>query len=59
MFSSDLQVSTECVALQTNAEGKPNGDAVVTFGTRTEAERAIVERNRRHLGNRFIELFMA
>jgi epithelial splicing regulatory protein 1/2 len=54
-----LQVTHECIQLQTNAEGKPNGDAIVTFGTRLEAERAIVERNRRHLGNRFIELFMA
>ena len=52
-------MTAECVQLQTNAEGKPNGDAVVTFATRAEAERAIIERNRRHLGNRFIELFMA
>jgi len=40
-------------------EGKPNGDALITFSSRFEAERAIVEKNRRHLGNRFIELFMA
>ncbi|KAK7469863.1 hypothetical protein BaRGS_00036141 [Batillaria attramentaria] len=58
-FQGFSEVTPEGVQLQTNAEGKPNGDAVVTFLTRSEAERAIVERNRRHLGNRFIELFMA
>ncbi|KAL8612408.1 hypothetical protein ACOMHN_008393 [Nucella lapillus] len=58
-FQGFPEVTAECVQLQTNAEGKPNGDAVVTFTTRAEAERAIIERNRRHLGNRFIELFMA
>lgn len=57
-FSAD-QVTPECVQLQRNTEGKLNGDALITFLSRGEAERAIVERNRRHLGNRFIELFMA
>ncbi|XP_025115002.1 epithelial splicing regulatory protein 1-like isoform X3 [Pomacea canaliculata] len=58
-FQGFPEVTPECVQLQRNTEGKLNGDALITFLSRGEAERAIVERNRRHLGNRFIELFMA
>ncbi|BFZ19205.1 hypothetical protein BsWGS_22244 [Bradybaena similaris] len=58
-FQGFPEVGPECVTIQTNLEGKPNGDALITFSSRLEAERAIVERSRRHLGNRFIELFMA
>ena len=54
-----LQVGPDTISIQTNLEGKPNGDALISFSSRLEAERAIVEKNRRHLGNRFVELFMA
>lgn len=54
-----LQVSPECVQIQQNNDGRPNGDALVTFASRCEAERAITERNRHNIGSRYIELFMA
>lgn len=46
------------VQLQRGADGKPTGEAYVTFGSRAEAERAVVERNRKPFGNRFVELRM-
>lgn len=37
-----VQLSTECVQLQRNPlNGQPTGDALITFHTRTEAERAV------------------
>ncbi|XP_046354450.1 epithelial splicing regulatory protein 1-like isoform X1 [Haliotis cracherodii] len=58
-FQGFPEVSPDTVQLQHSADGKPNGDALITFSSRAEGERAIIEKNRRHLGNRFIELFMA
>ncbi|XP_041376014.1 epithelial splicing regulatory protein 1-like isoform X2 [Gigantopelta aegis] len=57
-FQGFSEVTADTVQLQTGGDGKPTGDALITFSSRAEAERAIMERNRRHLGNRFIELFM-
>jgi hypothetical protein len=53
-----FQVTAECVQIQRAANGSPTGDALVTFGTRMEAERAVVEKNRVPLGPRPIELFL-
>ncbi|GAB1600064.1 epithelial splicing regulatory protein 1-like isoform X4 [Argonauta hians] len=53
------QVSPESIQIQQSTDGRPNGDALVTFSSRCEAERAITERNRNSIGNRFVELFMA
>ncbi|XP_055892353.1 epithelial splicing regulatory protein 1-like isoform X1 [Biomphalaria glabrata] len=58
-FQGFPEVGPDTISIQTNLEGRPNGDALISFTSRLEAERAIVEKNRRHLGNRFIELFMA
>lgn len=38
------------------ADGQMTGDAFVTFGSRAEAERAVAERNRKVLHNRFIDI---
>ncbi|ESO87821.1 hypothetical protein LOTGIDRAFT_89554, partial [Lottia gigantea] len=57
-FQGFPEVNPDTIQLQRNAEGKPNGDALITFSSRMEAERAILERNRRMLGSRFIELFL-
>jgi len=32
---------------------------MVSFTSRAEAERAILEKNKQHIGTRYIELFMA
>jgi RNA recognition motif-containing protein len=40
-----------------DGNGRPSGDAWVTFASVEEASRAVMERNRQHLGSRYIELF--
>ncbi|KAG0430033.1 hypothetical protein HPB47_023058 [Ixodes persulcatus] len=58
-FQGFPELTTDCIQIQRNTDGRPNGEAVVTFPTRAEAERAIQEKNRQNIGNRYIELFMA
>jgi epithelial splicing regulatory protein 1/2 len=57
--SGPTMLTTDCIQLQRNGDGRPNGEAVVTFPSRADAERAIQEKNRQNIGNRYIELFMA
>ncbi|XP_023221970.1 RNA-binding protein fusilli-like isoform X1 [Centruroides sculpturatus] len=58
-FQGIAELSPECIQLQRNGDGRPNGEALVTFPSRADAERAIQEKNRHNMGNRYIELFMA
>ncbi|XP_043222924.1 epithelial splicing regulatory protein 1-like isoform X2 [Amphibalanus amphitrite] len=58
-FFEGFEIAPECIQLQQNAEGQPSGEAMVSFASRTEAERAILEKNKQHIGTRYIELFMA
>jgi len=58
-FFNGWELTTDCIQLQRNGDGRPNGEAVVTFPSRADAERAIQEKNRQNIGNRYIELFMA
>ena len=47
------------IQIQRGPDGRPSGEAYITFGSRGEAERAIVERNRKLLQSRLVELHMA
>ena len=47
------------VQLLKGPDGRPAGEAYITFGSRVEAERAVTERNRKMIGNRFVEMHMA
>ena len=47
------------VQLLKGPDGRPAGEAYITFGSRVEAERAVTERNRKMIGNRFVEMNMA
>lgn len=58
-FHGFPELTPECIQLQRNGDGRPSGEAVVSFPSRAEAERAIQEKNRQNIGNRYIELFMA
>lgn len=51
------QLNADCVQIQRNALSQPTGDALVTFGTRQDAERALTERNHHLLHQRQIELY--
>lgn len=42
-------LSPECIQLQRNGDGRPNGEALVTFPSRADAERAIQEKNRHNI----------
>ena len=50
---------TPDVQIQRTPDGRSTGEVYVTFGSRAEAERAVTERNRKVMLNRFIELHMA
>ncbi|CAG2103057.1 unnamed protein product [Medioppia subpectinata] len=57
--SGPTMLTTDCIQIGRNGDGRPNGEGVVTFPSRADAERAIQEKNRQNIGNRYIELFMA
>jgi len=44
--------------MQRGCDGRQTGEAIVAFPSRADAERAILEKNRQSLGNRYVELFM-
>ena len=47
----------ESCRIGTDGTGRASGDAWVSFATKEEASRAVMERNRQHLGSRYVELF--
>lgn len=58
--SSTTVLTTDCIPMQRNGDVRPNSEAIVPFpAARIEAERALQEKNRQNLSNRYIELFMA
>jgi len=46
----------DSLQLGVDALGRPSGEAWLTFGSGEEALRAVRERNRHYLGNRYLEL---
>ncbi|XP_077542465.1 epithelial splicing regulatory protein 2-like [Haemaphysalis longicornis] len=52
-------LTADRVHMRRKPNGRPSGEAIVTFPTRLEAERAVKQRNLRKMGNRYIELFIA
>ena len=50
---------TPDIQVQRGPDGRSTGEAYVTFGSRAEAEKAVVERNRKIIGNRYVEIHMA
>jgi heterogeneous nuclear ribonucleoprotein F/H/epithelial splicing regulatory protein 1/2 len=40
-------------------DGRPSGEAWVTFASPTEAQRALLGMNHKNIGNRYVELFAA
>ncbi|OWF42033.1 epithelial splicing regulatory protein 1-like isoform X1 [Mizuhopecten yessoensis] len=57
-FGGFPEVTPESIQLQALPDGRPNGEAVVTFVTRGEAERAIIQLNKNTIGNCVIDLFL-
>lgn len=48
----------ESVKIGQDPDGRSSGEAWISFGTDEEARRAVNDRNRQHLGNRYVELFV-
>lgn len=57
-FNGFQNLTVDSVHIQRNADGRPNGEAIVAFPTRAEAERAVRTKHRHHIGSRYIELFI-
>jgi len=53
-----LQVDPNDVKMGFNRDGRPSGDALVTFPSSELAKSAVREKNRKHLGRRYVELFI-
>ncbi|XP_059471623.1 RNA-binding protein fusilli isoform X3 [Neocloeon triangulifer] len=51
-------ITQDCIQMQRGCDGRPTGEAIVAFPSRAGAERAILEKNRQSVGNRYVELFM-
>ena len=58
-FFRGFDILPHSVQLGMNPDGRQSGEAWATFGSPEEAQRAIFERNRQHLGNRYVEIFPA
>ena len=59
LFFKGIYEAIPDIQIVMGPDGKPAGEVRVTFGSRTEAERAIIECNQKMIGNRCIELHMA
>ncbi|XP_077983480.1 epithelial splicing regulatory protein 1-like isoform X1 [Glandiceps talaboti] len=57
-FFQGYGVPHQNVQLQYNQDGRPNGDALVAFHSADLAVQVIQEKNRQHLGSRYVELYM-
>lgn len=58
-FFAGYDVNRNAIVLGGGADGRPNGEAWVQFSSPEEAARAVHEKNRAHMGSRYVELFMA
>ena len=47
----------ESCRIGADGTGRPSGDAWISFATVEEASRAVMQKNKQHLGSRYIELF--
>jgi hypothetical protein len=57
-FFRGFDVLPESVRFGQDADGRSSGECWVTFRTSEEGHRALREKNRGHIGSRYIELFI-
>jgi len=58
-FLADFAIEESQVLFTMSPEGRPSGEAYVTFHSNEDAERALSEKQRQHMGSRYVELFKA
>lgn len=57
-FFRGLDYVRESIRLGLTADGRPSGEGWVSFLSHSEAIRAVKERDRKHIGDRYVELFV-
>lgn len=57
-FFSGYEIDPNSIQLRSDGSGRKNGEAFVNFSSAEEAKRAVEDRNRFHMGTRYIELFL-
>ena len=57
-FFHGFNLSENDIYICYNDDGKPTGEAYVQFLSLEEAQRAVVEKDRKHIGPRYVELFL-
>jgi RNA recognition motif-containing protein len=57
-FFKGYKIDENTITFAMNMDGRPTGEAWVTFADKEESQRALKERNRCHIGKRYIELFL-
>lgn len=57
-FFQQYGIIRDSVHIGTDSDGRPSGEAHVSFVSHQEAERAVRERNKGHIGTRYVELFL-
>jgi len=57
-FFTGFSLTENDILICYNDDLKPTGEAFVSFLTLEEAQRAIVEKDRKHIGPRYVELFL-
>jgi RNA recognition motif. (a.k.a. RRM, RBD, or RNP domain) len=55
----DISRNPNAIALNIGPDGRPSGEAWVQFASPDEALRAVHEKNRAHMGSRYVELFLS
>jgi heterogeneous nuclear ribonucleoprotein F/H len=58
-FFRGFDLLPHSVQIGMTQDGRSSGEGWVTFGSPEEAQRAIIEKNRQHLGSRYVEIFPA
>lgn len=57
-FFHGYGITRESINLGTTPDGRPSGEAWVTFPDMETGQVAVREKNRKHIGSRYVELFM-
>eukprot|EP00960_Hanusia_phi_P076227 768533-Hanusia_phi.AAC.5 len=57
-FFKGFGVLEDSITFGINAEGRPSGEAWVSFNRIEDARKAVREKDRHHMGDRYVELFL-
>jgi heterogeneous nuclear ribonucleoprotein F/H len=58
MAAAGYGIIENTVTFGMNSDGRPSGEAWISFGRAEDARRAVREKDRHHMGDRYVELFL-